>query len=162
MRDIINSSFNAKEAKNGSDSRKSFLYVSTWLMEFLCNDFVTIVFVTSKIKYILYSSNDERSPQSLLWMTNLILQHVLVIHIYIRDNLVFLTPRKFFGVCLHAIIKHADLQYCIFSCRSANTEKEEAMFTSIKTYQINFKFSFWSAFVKYYDRIAGTRNIEKY
>ena len=59
-------------------------------------------------------------------------------------------------------MKHAGLQYRIVSGRSANTEKEEAMFTSIKTYQINFKFSFWSAFVKYYDRIASTRIIKKY
>ena len=66
-------------------------------------------------------------------MTNLIFQHVLIIHIYIRDNLVSLTPRKFFGVYLHAIMKHAGLQYRIVSGRSANTEKEEAMFTSIKT-----------------------------
>ena len=29
VRDIINSSFHAKKAKNGSDSRKSLLYVST-------------------------------------------------------------------------------------------------------------------------------------
>ena len=134
LRDIINSSFNAKEAKNGSDYRKSLLYVSTWLIEFLPNHFVTTLFVTlSEIQEISYSSDDERSPQRLLRMTNLIFQHVLIIHIYIRDNLVSLTPRKFFGVYLHAIMKHAGLQYRIVSGRSANTEKEEAMFTSIKT-----------------------------
>ena len=134
LRDIINSSFNAKEAKNGSDYRKSLLYVSTWLIEFLPNHFVTTLFVTlSEIQEISYSSDDERSPQRLLRMTNLIFQHVLIIHIYIRDNLVSLTPRKIFGVYLHAIMKHAGLQYRIVSGRSANTEKEEAMFTSIKT-----------------------------
>ena len=30
-------------------------------------------------------------------------------------------------------MKHAGLQYCIVSGKSANTEKEEAIFTSIKT-----------------------------
>ena len=74
-------------------------------------------------------------------MTNLIFQHVLITHIYIRDNLVSLTPRKCFGAYLY-LMKHAGLQYRIVSGRSTNTEKEEAMFTSIKTYQINFKFSF--------------------
>ena len=133
MREIINSSFNAKEAKNGSDYRKSLLYVSTWLIDFLPNHFITTLFVTlSEIQEISYSTDDERSPQRLLRMTNLIFQHVLIIHIYIRDNLVSLTPRKFLGVYLHAIIKHAGLQYCIVSGRSANTEKEEAMFISIK------------------------------
>ena len=43
-------------------------------------------------------------------MANLILQDVLIIHIYIRDNLVFLTPRKVFAVYLHAMMKHAGLQ----------------------------------------------------
>ena len=84
----------------------SLLYVTTWLMEFLSNHFVTTLFVTSEIKEISYSSDDKRSPQRLLRMTNLIVQHVLIIHIYIRDNLVFLTPRKLFGVYLHAIMKH--------------------------------------------------------
>ena len=31
--DIISSSFNANEAKNGSDYRKSLQYVSTWLSD---------------------------------------------------------------------------------------------------------------------------------
>ena len=75
-------------------------------------------------------------------MTNLILQHALITHIYIRDNLVFLTPPRLLGVYLHAIMKHPSLQYRIVSGISVNTEKEETMFTSIKTYQINFKFSF--------------------
>ena len=112
---------------------ESLLYVSIWLIEFLSNYSVTILFVTlSEIKEILYSSDDERSPQRLLRMTNLIFQHVLITHIYIRDNLVSLTPRKCFGAYLY-LMKHAGLQYRIVSGRSANTEKEEAMFTSIKT-----------------------------
>ena len=54
LRDIINSSFNAKEAKNGSNYRKSLPYVSTWLIEFLSNYFVTTLFVTlSGIKVFL-------------------------------------------------------------------------------------------------------------
>ena len=134
LRDIISSSFNAKEAKNGSDYRKCLLYVSIWPIEFLSNYFVTTLFVTlSEIKEISYSSDDERSPQRLLRMTNLIFQYVLIIHIYIRDNLVSFTPRKCFGVYLHPIMKHAGLRYRIVSGASANTEKEEVMFTSIKT-----------------------------
>ena len=69
LRDIINSSFNAKETKNGSDYRKSLLYVSTWLIEFLSNHFVTTLFVTlSEIKETSYSSDDERSPQRLFFL----------------------------------------------------------------------------------------------
>ena len=113
---------------------ESLLYVSIWLIEFLSNYFATILFVTlSEIKEILYSSDDERSPQRLLRMTNLIFQYVLIIHIYIRDNLVSLTPRKCFGVYLPAIMKHAGLRYRIVCGIGANTEKEEVMFRSIKT-----------------------------
>ena len=133
MRDIISSFFNAKEAKNGSDDRKSLLHVSTWLIDFLPNHFVTTLFVTSsEIQEISYSTDDERSDQKLLRMTNLIFQHILIIHIYIRDKLFSLTPRNFFGVYLHATMKHAGLQYRITSDRRTNTEKEEAMFTSIR------------------------------
>ena len=92
LRDIVNSSFNAKEAKNSSDYRKSLLYASTWLTDFLPDHFVTTLFVTlSEIQEILYSTDDERSPQRILRMTNLIFQHVLIIYIYIRDKLVSLT-----------------------------------------------------------------------
>ena len=134
MHDTVNSSVNVKEAKNGSDYRKSFLYVSTWLIECLPNHFVTTLFVTlSEIQEISYSSDDERSPQRLLQMTNLIFKHVMIINIYIRGNLVSLTSQNLFGVYLHAIMKHAGLQYRIVSGRSANTEKEGTMFTSTKT-----------------------------
>ena len=94
FRDIINSSFNAKEARNGSDYRKCLQYDSIWPIEFLSNYFVTALFVTlSEIKEISYSADDERSPQRLLRTTNLIFQYVLIIHIYIRDNLVSLKVR---------------------------------------------------------------------
>ena len=65
-------------------------------------------------------------------MTNLKFQHVLIIHIQIRDNLVSLTLRKFFRLNLHAIMEHAGLRYRIVSGRSVYTEKKEVMFTSIK------------------------------
>ena len=133
MRDIISSSFNANKAKNDWDYGKSLLYVATWLIKFSFNYFVTTLFVTlSEIIEISYSSDDERFPQRLLRMTNLIFQHVLIIHIYICDNLISLTPRNPFGVYLHAMMKHAGLRYRIVSGRSASTVKEEVMFTSIK------------------------------
>ena len=67
LRDIVNSSFNAKEAKNSSDYRKNLLYVSTWLIDFLPNHFITTLFVTlSEIQEISHSTDDERSPRRLL------------------------------------------------------------------------------------------------
>ena len=113
---------------------ESLLYVSIWLIEFLSNYFATILFVTlSEIKEILYSSDDERSPQRLLRMTNLIFQYVLIIHIYIRDKLVSLTPRKMCWRYLPAIMKHAGLRYRTVSGTGSSTEKEEVMLRSVKT-----------------------------
>ena len=67
LHDIISSSFNAKEARNGSNYQKSLLYVSTWLIDFLPNHFRTTLFVTlSEIQEISYSTDDERSPQRVL------------------------------------------------------------------------------------------------
>ena len=37
-----------------------------------------------------------------------------------------------FGVYYHSIVKHAPIQFRLFSGRTANTEKEEAMFTAMK------------------------------
>ena len=40
--------------------------------------------------------------------------------------------RKFFGVYYHSLMTHAGEQYRIVSGRSANSEREEALFTSMK------------------------------
>ena len=56
----------------------------------------------------------------------------MLLFIHIKDNLKSLTSRKLFGVYYHSIVKHAPIQFRLFSGRTANTEKEEAMFTAMK------------------------------
>ena len=53
---------------------------------------------------------------------NDVFQHVLIMHIYIRDRLVSLTLRIFFGVYLCDIMQDEVLQYDIVYSRSSNTE----------------------------------------
>ena len=53
--------------------------------------------------------------------------------INLKNNSKSLTQRKLFGTYFHSISRHASEQYRLFSGRSANTEKEEAFFTGIKT-----------------------------
>ena len=65
---------------------------------------------------------------------NDVFQHVLIMHIYIRDKLVSLTLQIFFGVYLYDIMQDEVLQYDIVYSRSSNTEKGEAMLLSISTY----------------------------
>ena len=56
----------------------------------------------------------------------------MLLFIHIKDNLKSLTSRKLFGMYYHSIVKHAPIQFRLFSGRTANTEKEEAMFTAMK------------------------------
>ena len=56
----------------------------------------------------------------------------MLLKIHFANKLKKLTERKFFGVYYHSLIIHARQQYRIISGRTANTEKEEAMFTTIK------------------------------
>ena len=65
---------------------------------------------------------------------NDVFQHVLIMHIYIRDKLVSLTLQIFFGVYLYDIMQDEVLQYDIVYSRSSNTKKGEAIFLSINTY----------------------------
>ena len=42
--------------------------------------------------------------------------------------------RKFFGSYFYSLVHHSALQYRIISGRTANSEKEEATFNSLKTF----------------------------
>ena len=58
--------------------------------------------------------------------------HALLLFIHIKDNLKSLTSRKLFGVHYQFIVKHAPVQFRLFSGRTAITEKEKATFTTMK------------------------------
>ena len=53
---------------------------------------------------------------------------------YWENDLKILTQRKFFGVYYHSLMIHAREQYRIVSGSTANTEREEAIFTNIKKF----------------------------
>ena len=60
--------------------------------------------------------------------------HVLFLKINIEGNVKSATERKFSGIYYHNLIRHSCEQYQVFSGRSANTEKEEATFNTLKTF----------------------------
>ena len=62
--------------------------------------------------------------------------HVLFLKINIEGNVKSATERKFSGIYYHNLIRHSCEQYQVFSGRSANTEKEEATFNTLKTFSI--------------------------
>ena len=59
---------------------------------------------------------------------------MLLIKIKIRDNLRKLTVRKFFGSYFHSLVHQSVFQHRVVSGHTANSEKEEATFNSLKTF----------------------------
>ena len=129
---VKDSSFNGKEAKNGSDYRDSLIIVATWFLQNRPFHFATDIIITlAEIQEILYSPETKRSIQSVFCLHNVTFCHVLLLKIHMQDNIISMT-RKFFGSYYHSLIKHSPEQYRILSGRLANTEKEEATFNFIK------------------------------
>ena len=95
--------------------------------------YITKSFSTfAEIQEIAYAVEENRSCPKILHLTNLTFAHALLLFINIKDNLKSLTSRKLFGVHYHSIVKHAPIQFRLFSGRTTNTEKEEAIFTAMK------------------------------
>ena len=133
--DIINVSFNGKLAKNSSDYRKSILILTKWFQDNCSNHVFKSIFVTlCEILEILYSPDKSRSPQSVLRLYLILFIHMLLIKINFCGKFRKLTARKFFGSYFHSLVYHIALQYRIVSGRTANTEKEQATFNSLKTF----------------------------
>ena len=67
VKEIINSSFNGKKAKNAADYRKSLLFVANWFLSNVKNHFTTNTLLTlCKILEILYLPETKRSAQTLM------------------------------------------------------------------------------------------------
>ncbi|XP_057299871.1 uncharacterized protein LOC130630393 [Hydractinia symbiolongicarpus] len=132
--EIIEASFNNKEAKNASDYRRSLLIVTNWALKNLEGHFALKLLISlSKIQEILYLPANRRSMPSILHLIIATHHHAMLIKLHIRGKLTSLTKRKFFGVYYHSIIRHSGTQLRLVSGRTANTEKEEASFNPIKT-----------------------------
>ena len=130
---VKDSSFDAKEAKNGSDYGVSLIIVATWFLQNHPFHFATDITITlAEIQEILYSPETKRSIQSVFRLRNVTFRHALLLKIHMQDDIISMTRRMFFGSYYHSVIKHSPEQYRTFSGRLANTEKEEATFNFIK------------------------------
>ena len=128
--------FNGKIAKNSSNYRKSTIEIVTkWFQDNCSNHVFKSMFLTScEIQEILYSPDKKRSPKSVLRLYLILFIHMLLMKINIRGNLRKLTARKFFGSYFHFLVRHSALQHRVVSGHTANSEKEEATFNSLKTF----------------------------
>ena len=86
----------------------------------------------SELQEILYSAEKERNVVKFLGLHNITFKHAMLLKIHFANKLKKLTERKFFGVYFHSLITHGRHQYRMISSRTANTEKEKSMFTTIK------------------------------
>ena len=132
--ETISLSFN-KEVRNSADHRKSLLIVTNWCQQNLKNHFgYQLLNTLTEIQELLYLPDNQRSTSSILRLINTTFRHAMIIKINIRGNLHSTTSRKFFGVYYHSIVRHATDQYRLISGRTANAEKEEGMFSHLKTF----------------------------
>ena len=60
--------------------------------------------------------------------------HALFLKINTEGNVKSAKERKYFDIYYHSLIRHSCEQYRVLSGRSANTEKEEATFNTLKTF----------------------------
>ena len=87
FKQIIQNSFNGKEAKNGSDSRKSFLLVGNWLPETAPEHFVTKINLTMcKIQEISYVPESKPNSKNILRLSNLKFLHSMFLVINVKNS----------------------------------------------------------------------------
>lgn len=85
-----------------------------------------------EMQRILYSDDNNRSVHQLLRYYNQAWYHGMLLYDYITSNPKKLTLRKMFGVYFHNLTAHAGDMLRIISGQSANAERQERIFNSIK------------------------------
>ena len=134
VNDVIISTFNGKEAKNSADHR-SLLLLTNWFVSHMKNHFSTNLLETlCKIQEILYLPEEKRNAQKILQLILALFSHAMIIKIHMDGHIKSMSERKFYGIYYHSLIRHSAEQYRLFSGRSSNTEKEEAVFNTLKKF----------------------------
>ena len=108
---VKDSSFNGKEAKNGSDYRDSLIIVATWFLQNHPFHFATDIIITlAEIQEILYSPETKRSIQSVFRLRNVTIRNAFLLKIHMQDNIISMTGRKYFGSYYHSFTKQSPEQ----------------------------------------------------
>ena len=103
LENIIQKSFNDKEAKNSSDCRESLLIVTNWFIQNnnnksnKSNEFSSKILETlTEIQGILYLPDNQRNTTRILRLINITFVHAMFIKMLFKGNIKSLTSRKFF------------------------------------------------------------------
>ena len=135
MNFTINNSFRGKEAKNSSVHQKSLLVVTHWFQDNHITHMIQDILITlSEAQEIMYWSDNQRSPETVLRLYLVMFVHMLFIKINVRGKVKKLINRKFFWSYYHSLICHSSQQYRIISGRWINTKSEEAAINSLKIF----------------------------
>ena len=98
--DAIEVSFDGKECKNSADPRKSILVICNWFLN-KPKHFIKDIFLTmSKIQEILYKADNERAPQKIIRLSNLLFIHAMLLKNNVQNDVKHLLNEK----CLVYII----------------------------------------------------------
>ena len=124
--------FMKKETKRACDYRHAAILILLCLLKHnkhskVCTIFRTIV----EISEIMYSSEEKRTPRSILRLYNLTWIHATACT-DVFQQLKHLTQEKFYGAYFHALTSHAAQQYEVVCLKSINTENEERIFETAK------------------------------
>ena len=111
------------------------LIITDWFIGNLKDHFTTNILISlCGIQEILYLPDKNRSPLTILRLLLATFQHSVLLKIHISTSLKSMTERKFYGTCYHSLIRHSGEQYRIFSGGTSITEKEEAIFQTLKNF----------------------------
>lgn len=131
MTKIIKSSFNGKEAKRGSDYRRSLLDISIALQGKIPQMFLNLLRQLLEIQEILYADDNNRNSATIFRLLNLTFLHAITLKECIKSPK-GITTRKLYGQYYHSLVNHAPEIYRITSMVSVNAEDEERAFCFLK------------------------------
>ena len=134
MRKILLPSHSMKKRQKLSSLQKNLLIITNWFIESLKDHFtINILISLCEIQEVIYLLDKNRSPLAILRLLLATFQHSMLLKIHIGTSLKSMAERKFYGAYCHSLIRHSGEQYSIFSGRTINTEKEEAIISTSKS-----------------------------
>ena len=117
---------------SGSDQRVALIELNNLIQCQTVSDKKKLLLSTAvKISELLYSSDNKRTPKSVLQLYNCTwLHHELCKTLFSKPKEV--SYEKFFRLYLHSLVVHAPRQYEIVCLKSINTENQERIFQQAK------------------------------
>ena len=134
IEESIKLSLAGKESKRCADYRMALIKTTAVAHQSgkVSKEVLDVLDTLVEMQRILYANENCRSPALILRYYNQAWYHSILLHDFIVNNPKHLTTRKMFGVYFHNLSAHAGDMLRIISGQSANAERQERIFNSIK------------------------------